>query len=511
MIDWDKIIKSHVIRTFQQICYKWWGIDIQFFDEHLNCKSNNIPLKNPLCHLIHSTPMGTNLCLRSCKEHLKGLNKLQNILIYRCHAGLHGIAVPVLAKESYVGSMIGSGIRLSKSKETDMEIRKLIKLGFDKTVLKQCYNKTRIVDSHSEAFIYDFMELITKDIESYCGMLLEKEETIKKQAVLLEKIYNKKYNEIVGKCTAMKKVFDALEMIENSEGPVLIEGETGTGKELIAVAIHYNSHRKNKPYIIQNCSAFSDTLLNSELFGHEKGSFTGAISDKKGLFEVADGGTLFLDEIGDTSPDIQAKLLRVLEKGTFYSIGGTEQKKVDVRIVAATNKELKKQVEKGLFRKDLFYRINTLYITIPPLRERKEDIPILIIHFLDNHAEIPDIGKREISPDVIEILMAYHWPGNVRELENMIERMITLSGKNKTIVRKHIPMEIMSASSTEPCVLDRKKGQTLRDAMKTFEKELIRKELKRTNWNKKTVSKELGISRTTLYDKIVQYSIQPDT
>ena len=183
--------------------------------------------------------------------------------------------------------------------------------------------------------------------------------------------YNGKYKDIIGVSQEMETVFDTLELVKNTESPVLIEGESGVGKELIAAAIHYDSFRKNKVFIIQNCSTFSDTLLSSELFGHEKGSFTGATLAKKGLFEIADGGTLFLDEIGDMSREAQGRLLRVLENGTFYRVGGVEQKRVDVRIIAATNKELEKQVEKGLFRADLFYRINTIRINIPYLSCKK--------------------------------------------------------------------------------------------------------------------------------------------
>jgi transcriptional regulator with PAS, ATPase and Fis domain len=314
---------------------------------------------------------------------------------------------------------------------------------------------------------------------------------------------------MIGTSPAIKRVFDTLELIERSERPVLIEGESGTGKELIAAAIHYNSLRKDKIFIIQNCSAFSDTLLNSELFGHEKGSFTGALSEKKGLFEIADKGTLFLDEIGDMNMEIQARLLRVLEDGSFYRVGGTEQKKVNVRIIAATNKPLKELIEQGLFRKDLFYRINTIHITLPPLRERKEDVVLLIDYFLDYYAISCHGGKKEIHQEVRELLQSYPWPGNVRELKNQIERLVLLSGTSKTIETEHIPREILA--NLYPGLHSQwhySKHMKLANACKALEKTMVSDALKRAQWNKTFASRELGISRASLNNKIAEFNIQ---
>ncbi len=253
----------------------------------------------------------------------------------------------------------------------------------------------------------------------------------------------------------MKSVFDTLglfeDLFENYESPVLIEGENGTGKELLSAVIHYKSPRKDGMFVIQDCSTFSDTLLSAELFGHEKGSFTGSISDKRGLFESANGGTLLLDKIEEMDMETQAKLLRVLEDGMFYSVGGSELKKVDVRVITATNRDLKKLVEKGLFREDLFCRINAIHVVLPPLRERTGDIDRLANYFLKSHAERHNTEKKAIKPDVIELMKAHNWPGNIRELRDMIERLIILSGRDKTIERKHVPAEeIMASSCLEP-------------------------------------------------------------
>ncbi|MFH1131927.1 MAG: sigma 54-interacting transcriptional regulator, partial [Pseudomonadota bacterium] len=253
-----------------------------------------------------------------------------------------------------------------------------------------------------------------------------------------------RYNDIIGDSLPMQQLFQLLDKVISSDSTVLIQGENGTGKELIARAIHFNSHRKDKPFVVQNCSAFNDNLLDSELFGHKKGAFTGAISNKQGLFEVADGGTFFLDEIGDMSPTLQVKLLRVIQEGTFVPVGDTVVKEIDVRIVAATNHDLQTLVQQGRFREDLFYRVNVLGITPPPLRERKQDILLLVKHF----ATPPKKNKptKTFTQACLDCLLRYDWPGNVRELENEIERLFVLSGENTTIGEEFLSPRIKQAA-----------------------------------------------------------------
>ncbi len=511
MIDWNKIIKSHVVKMFKKVCYKWWGMDIQFFDEHGDCKSKDIPLQNHFCQLMHTTEEGAKSCLKVYKKNLKMLSKSQRAFGFECHAGLHVVASPIFSKGKYVGSMVGSGIRFSKKdSRQNINVKDLSTLGLKEASIEQAQNKLKNLNGPSEEYINDFMELVAGDVIVFYEMLQEKMNAIRRQEMFQGKVYDEKYKSIIGNSPIIREVFNTLDLIENYENPVLIEGESGTGKELFAAAIHYNSLRKDKIFIIQNCSTFSDTLLSSELFGHEKGSFTGAISDKKGLFEIADSGTLFLDEIGEMDRNAQAKLLRVLEDGTFYRVGGAELKEVDVRVIVATNRELKKQVEKGLFREDLFYRINTIHITLPPLRERKGDVERLVNYFLESHAEIHNTEKKDIAPDVIELMKVYDWPGNIRELRNLIERLIILSGKEKTIEYKHLPVEIAASPHSELHVGDRKKDYKLKDALKYFEKDIIEEKLRNSNWNKTETSLELGISRASLNNKIEEYKIRPD-
>jgi transcriptional regulator with PAS, ATPase and Fis domain len=290
---------------------------------------------------------------------------------------------------------------------------------------------------------------------------------------------------------------------------VLIQGENGTGKELVARAIHYNSLRKSRRFVVTNCSAFNDNLLDSELFGHTKGAFTGAIADKRGLFEAADMGTFFLDEIGDMTPALQVKVLRVLQEGTFTPVGSTEMKKVDVRIIAATNRDLKTMVEQGEFREDLYYRINVINLVIPPLRDRREDIALLVEHFLKKHTKNNRKKAKRLSDACMDRLIRYDWPGNVRELENEIERLMVLAGDEKTIsydllsgrIRRHI---------TAADVLMQTETRSLPEAVRSLEKRMIREALERNKWNKTRASAELQISRRNLIRLVQKYELEAD-
>jgi two-component system, NtrC family, response regulator HupR/HoxA len=508
---WTKILESHVVNVFRNTCNVIWGMDVHFYDEFSNYINDGVPFRNPLCSLIHSKTQPAKDCLLFRRKVLKGFNKYHKTFDCIHCENLRGIVVPIIAAGDYVGAMMCLGMQFpTNNDQKKKSIIKLTKLGFDKTEVETCYNRIKIATSHTEEYVLALMKLVAEDVAEFYETLSGKENTKKKQTLLLSMNYNEKYKSIIGKSPAIKDIFDTLELIKSAENPVLLEGETGTGKELLAAAIHYNSPRKDEAFIIQNCSAFHDTLLCSELFGHVKGSFTGAVSEKKGLFEIADGGTIFLDEIGDMKMEIQSKLLRILEDGTFYRVGGTEHKKVDVRIIAATNQELKKQVEQGLFRKDLFYRINAITINIPPLRERREDVMPLANFFLEPYAENRNEESKHLSHEVIERLEAYNWPGNIRELKNLIERLVVLSGKNNTIEVNLLPGEMMDVS---PGLLagNNENGTTLRDSLQSLEKKLTGDALKRMKWNKTLASRELGISRASLNNKIARFDIHPTT
>jgi transcriptional regulator with PAS, ATPase and Fis domain len=320
----------------------------------------------------------------------------------------------------------------------------------------------------------------------------------KDKNILLAQALEKRYSfgNILGKNKRMQEIFELISDIANTDSTVLIQGESGTGKELIARAIHFNSHRKNKPFIVANCSAYSQNLLESELFGHEKGSFTGAIRRKIGRFELANGGTVFLDEIGEVSPPTQILLLRVLQDHRFERVGGEETLDVDVRVIAATNKNLTEEMKKGTFREDLYYRLNVIPIFVPPLRERKDDVPLLASYFLQKFSHERGKEVTGFSPEVMEILLAHSWPGNVRELENATDHAVIIA-KQDRIIPKDLPQFLLQRP------LPVQEFTTLQD----FEKNLIEKTLQENSWNKHKAAKKLNINRSTLYGKIRRYGL----
>ncbi len=306
------------------------------------------------------------------------------------------------------------------------------------------------------------------------------------------------FHNLIGKSPAMQEIYAKIEQVADSRTTVLITGESGTGKELVARALHYNSSRRDRPFIALNCAALPETLIESELFGHEKGSFTDATARRVGQFELANSGSLFLDEIGDLSPMTQAKLLRVLQEREFTRIGGIQPIKVDVRIIAATNKNLDDLVRRGTFREDLYYRINVISLYLPPLRERGEDIPLLAKHFLDKRIEEEKRPHQEFSKEAIELLARYPWPGNVRELENVVEQALLWS-KGAMILPEHLPKSLRSDNRSSSLREDTLAGRlSLEKAVMEFEREIILDALKRTNYVQTHAANLLGISRRML-------------
>jgi len=317
---------------------------------------------------------------------------------------------------------------------------------------------------------------------------------------------------LVGTSSRMRQVFEMITRVAPSNATILIRGESGTGKELVANAIHYNSRRAHKPFIKVNLAALPETLVESELFGHEKGAFTGALSRKSGRFELAQGGTIFLDEIGDLSPTVQLKLLRVIQEREFTRLGGTATLKADVRILAATHRDLEKLVADGLFREDLYYRLNVFPIYLPPLRERKADIPLLAEHFLVKHAQEQGKSARRLSQTALDILMQYHWPGNVRELENVIERALLVCDGD-TILSAHLPPSLQPPSCSYPAPIqtgmEGKNRLSLAAQVENLERELITEALTVTRGNQSQAAQYLDTSLRILGYKIRRYGLDP--
>jgi DNA-binding NtrC family response regulator len=347
-------------------------------------------------------------------------------------------------------------------------------------------------------------------------MLLTVKRALDYQKISEENIYLRRelkgkfrLDNIIGKSPQIEKVLQMAKKIAGSDVTVLLRGESGTGKELIARSIHYMSPRRERRFFAISCGAIPETLLESELFGHEKGAFTGAVTRKKGFFEAADGGTILLDEIGDLPLTTQMKLLRVLQEKEFQRVGSTETIAVDIRVISATNKDLEKEVREGRFREDLYYRVNVVSIALPPLRERKEDIPLLIEYFLGRCRA--DAKEMKISAEAKELLMNYHWPGNVRELENVIEGAAALSSGG-IISAKDIALSIGQTPNEVFTLLDSKHlaGLTLKEAKEELEQNFMKEALKKAHGNVAQVARELGLSRRHLYERMKHYGVDPE-
>lgn len=328
------------------------------------------------------------------------------------------------------------------------------------------------------------------------------------EVVQLKRALKQRYNfeNIVGKSEPMLRLFDLVAQVAPSRSTVLIQGESGTGKELVAKALHANSPRRDKPFVPVNTGAVPSDLLESTLFGHVKGAFTSAISAKKGLFEVANGGTLFLDEIGTMSIDMQAKILRVLQDRRFMHLGGTQEIQVDVRIVAATNVDLSQAVKEGRFREDLFYRLNVICLELPPLRARRQDVPLLAAHFLKMYADENGQPTPALSPEALRILMDYEWPGNVRELENAMERGVVLA-TSKTITPDLLPASLTGNTYTAN-LLDHRPDASLFDVMEDIERRIIADRLERCHWNQTEAAEYFKIPLSTLNQKIKRLNVE---
>jgi DNA-binding NtrC family response regulator len=341
---------------------------------------------------------------------------------------------------------------------------------------------------------------INEDVKMTVKRLLEHKKVVQENIALRQQLSQQfGCREFVGISPQILRVFEVLEKVIPTRSNILILGESGTGKGLIAEIVHCNSQRKDRPFISINCSAIPENLLESELFGYRKGAFTGAASDKKGLITMADQGTLFLDEIGDMPLGLQAKILKVLENGEVLPVGETKPKFVDVRLVAATNKNLEEQIEKGLFREDLYYRLNVIEVKIPPLRERKEDIEVLARHFVEKYSRENQKKVVGITDEAMDVLTQYPWPGNIRELRNVIERAVVLAGSEK-IGTGELPDRLMRLDGP-------KSARTLKERLDHYEEKIIRDVLQSNDWDKEQSATELGVDLATLYRKIKKLGI----
>ena len=522
---WEDLRRLHVVKQMRKMIFNWWQLDVLILNreniERIQNPSLHLPPKDEEeAHILSfQNPLTKTLFNKedfkasffetlSWFQSQKSASDLNSFMETWPGTGLNLLissikADPKISDSSiHLGFVIGVGLLSKLDEENKKKITDLwIKAGLSHPFIEKSLPLVPVIGDSDKSHFIDIMELIAKEIMSVQKELSDK----KKQALSMPRSANFSYGDMVGKSPAIQKMYYLLDKIKHSQNTILIQGENGTGKELIAKSIHQNSPRKSMPFIPQNCSALNDNLLESELFGHVKGSFTGAYKDKKGLFELAHNGTFFLDEIGDTSPAMQVKLLRVLQEGVFFPVGATEAKKVDVRIIAATNRNLKKMLEEGTFREDLYYRLNVINIHVPPLRERKEDIALLADYFINRYSPQPKIfTKRALNK-----LTRYTWPGNVRELQNEAERLAIFTSNDTFIKEEFLSEKIRNDESSDQFSQFLEASEAgMKSAIAKLERQMIAQTLKEENWNKTKAAKKLGISRAALVSKVKSYKIE---
>lgn len=520
MIDWKSIRELHVNKKLEHIIGGWYGIDIFYVDDQGRVqfvRQPDYPFKSPFFKVQMSQSFGHDW-LDSDIERVFDLFKGSDQ--HWCEfesffPQTFGFAHKVVVDGEIHGAIFGYPYLKETCTSDDVEkiISKMTDCGVPEDDARLACSKVKKFSSNDFNNMKELISIVAEEISTFHSEISKREARIMD---LNSELGNKyRYHNLIGKSKKMQMVYHLLSKVSNSESTILIQGENGTGKEMVAKAIHYNSPRKDAVFMAVNCSAFNDNLLDSELFGHVKGAFTGAIKDKKGVFEVANGGTLFLDEIGDTSPSMQVKLLRILQEGTYMPVGATTPKKVNVRVVAATNKNLKEMIAKGEFREDLYYRINVINVALPALRERQEDIPVLMDFFIQKRCEEVGMPLKSFSKKCLEKMLDYHWPGNVRELQNEVERLVVLAGEDKTITPEMLSARILEAvdgqSSHSTGGGSFLKGVnlngSLKDALEELEILMIKEGLKRCGFNKSRLAKELGISRAGLIMKVEKYGL----
>jgi DNA-binding NtrC family response regulator len=532
LVDLRPYRQLHSIAMIREVCRRWWGLECAFADAkgYVHADGKIYPSQNELCRLALFSKEGFRRCnesVRVLKEHLRagrgggppdagapaaaplsGPREAPVAFIHQCHLGFDVVGAPIWHGDELVGFFFTGGSwkqepGLAAKQDLLRKVREFAEIDGENAT-DALAAVPRLGDPELEK-LKDLIAYGAGDVMRHLRDKLPVEPAPSES----HSGPGHPFTEIVGGAPSVREVIRLLEKIVRSESTVLIHGESGTGKELIARAIHYHGPRAKKTFVVQNCSAFNDNLLESALFGHVRGAFTGAVKDQKGLFEVADGGTFFLDEIGDMSAALQVKLLRVLQEGTFIPVGGTKPVKVDVRIIAASHKDLQAMVARREFREDLYYRVNVLKVTVPPLRERVGDIPLLAEHFLRKHHKGGETPPR-LADKTIDALVRYGWPGNIRELENEIERLLVLGGDGADIAPDLLSPRIRAAEEGPPPALPvaRPSGGTLREVMEEVEAELILQGLIRTHWNKSQLAKELGISRSYLIQKCAYYGLE---
>lgn len=515
MINWTDMRNLHVIAKLEQILGEWFGVEQVYTDIHYKIRSQHLEkdyqFKSHFMKVVLGMNHGYDLISQDIEKVTDMMNeKADQVLVFDT---FFKHVKAVVGKVDVDGEFFGTVYAFPFVMETITEeeegelLSQLMECGASEKDATMAIKGLKKISQRDVEYLQELVDLVADEVETFHSEITKREERIQELNSELGEKY--RYGMMIGKSKKMQAIYRLLEKVSNSESSVFIQGENGTGKELVAKAVHFYSSRKDNQFLAVNCSAFNDNLLDSELFGHVKGSFTGAVKDKKGLFETAHGGTLFLDEIGDTSLSMQVKLLRVLQEGTYLPVGATSPRKADVRIIAATNKNIKEMMASGEFREDLYYRINVINVNLPPLRERNEDIPILLEHFLKKRCDESGVPMKTFSKKCLEKMLDYPWPGNVRELENEVERLVVLAGDDKMIMPELLSARILDHGDKGGHSVSRgiNTGGTLKNALEELEALMIKEGLKRCNYNKSKLSKELGVSRASLIMKVEKYGL----
>jgi transcriptional regulator with PAS, ATPase and Fis domain len=504
---WQELVTLPLIERMKEAVAQRWGISLHFTNASgwlQGVQPGQIfsPV-NPVCRAICATKHGyqdrKSTALNVTAKVLGG----QKSTMSTCKTGISVLALPIVIDDKVIGSVYADGFVLSDTAELQRNrIRQYLDthVGAAKSLLEK-------VDKIS-SFAADDLEFLSLLIHSISEQLVDLNKRYNRTNKSLSNLSRELLGDekqvfpgIVGSSAAMQEVYVTLDKVKDAMAPILVTGENGTGKELIAKSLHYESVRGKKPFLAMNCGAFNETLLDSELFGHVKGAFTGATGNKKGLLEEASEGTLFLDELGEMPLSMQVKLLRVLQEGTFMPVGSTKEKKTNARIICATNRDLAKLIKKGEFREDLYYRLDVIKVRVPSLREREEDIPNLVAHFVKKYGTSEQFA---ISSEVMSALRDYNWPGNIRQLENEIQRLSLMNG-NATVAIDDLNDEIKSALNSSKKRF--KLGGELKSSIENYERDLIVEGLKKHDGNKTALAKELGMSRPSLMKKIKKYDV----
>lgn len=494
-IEWNEVALDEGVRALAALVRRRFGLWVGI----ATADGSSFPLAGEeraggprLCQPVSANPSNSDVAL-GCRGSIRAwANEVEIPSIVRCHAGLSSFVTPLPTDTAAAIYFSGFFEGDAAFRQGELLRQELGELDVDPETIDQMVGEVPHIDRTQ------------RDVLKVLG-----DEIAERVAVAVESAHiddSESFEEMIGRSDEMVALFDTLRRVSRSNSTILIEGENGTGKELIARAVHRRSRRSDRPFIVQNCAAIPSDLIESELFGHRKGAFSGAHRDREGLFSAADGGTFFLDEIGDMDVSLQVKLLRILQEGTFLPVGGSTFRKVDVRIVCATNRDLEKLVEQGGFRQDLYFRIKVINIVAPPLRHRRDDIPLLARHFAAKASRIHGRPRKRLQEDALEALERHTWPGNVRELENEVERAVIMSGDRESLAASDFELrppprasgfEDLSRSNVE-----------LPAAIEELERTMILEGLRRTGWNKTQTARELGVSRRNLIRKVAAYELE---